>query len=99
MLAVIETGGKQYVVSPGTGLTIERLKDAGETVTFDRVLLVADERGVAVGTPYLVGRTVGARLIGHVRGERKIVFRFHSKTRYRKLKTHRQPYTKVTISQ
>ena len=121
MLAVIETGGKQYVVEPGTKLTVERLAvsaglgltrlagapaklakagfgpaTAGD-ISFDKVLLTAHGDTVEVGAPYLANRTVAARVLGDVRGERKVVFRFHSKTRYRKYKTHRQPYTQVAI--
>lgn len=97
MLAVIETGGKQYLVEPGTVLTVERLEGAEGELVFDKVLLTVSDGEVKIGTPYLKGGQVRASVLGAVRGERKIVFRYHSKTRYRKLKTHRQPYTKLKI--
>lgn len=97
MLSVIETGGKQYLVEPGTALTIERLEGAEGDIAFDKVLLTASGGEVKIGTPYLKGAEVRATVLGAIRGERKIVFRYHSKTRYRKLKTHRQPYTKVKV--
>lgn len=96
--AIIETGGKQYRVTEGTVLSVEKLDaQAGKPFTFEKVLLVAREAGIECGTPYLPKRTVEASVIGAVRGERKMVFRFHSKTRYRKKKTHRQDLTKVQI--
>ncbi|MDO8470312.1 MAG: 50S ribosomal protein L21 [bacterium] len=97
MIAVIETGGKQYVVEPGTKLTVERLAVVPGDMAFEKVLLVADGATVEIGAPYLANRTVAAHVVGDVRGKRKIIFRFHSKTRYRKYKTHRQPYTEVAI--
>lgn len=97
MIAVIETGGKQYVVEPGTKLTVEKLEVPAGHHSFDKVLLVADGSDVEIGVPYLPKRTVAAEILGGVRGERKIVFRFHAKTRYRKYKTHRQPYTRIEV--
>ncbi len=97
--AIIETGGKQYRVAPGEVLTVEKLAETKNgTVVFDRVLLVADGEKVEVGAPYVKGAKVEAKVASEGRGERKIVFRYHSKTRYRKLKTHRQPFTKVEIT-
>lgn len=97
--AIIETGGKQYVVAPGTTLSIERLSEKkGGGVKFEKVLLVADGEKVEVGAPYVKGAEVEGRVVGEGRGEKKIVFRYHAKTRYRKLKTHRQSFTKVEIT-
>lgn len=97
--AIIETGGKQYRVESGAMLAVEKLPEAkGGTVKFDRVLLVADGENVEVGTPYVKGAAVEGKVVDAGRGERTIVFRYHSKTRYRKLKTHRQPFTKVEIT-
>ena len=100
MFAVIETGGKQYRVSPGQKLKIEKLeKQIGDAFHFDRVLLVAPENGdTKVGAPYVSGATVEAKVIDQDRHEKKIVFRYHSKTRYRKKKGHRQPLTEVRIT-
>lgn len=97
--AVIETGGKQYLAVPGTALTVEKLSPMkGGEVLFENVLLVADGDRVEVGTPYLKGVKVEGRIVSEGRGEKKIVFRYHAKTRYRKLKTHRQSFTKVEIT-
>ena len=96
--AIIETGGKQYRVSEGMTLSIEKLDaEVGKPLAFEKVLLVARDGDVACGTPYLPKQKVEASVLGAVRGERKMVFRFHSKTRYRKKKTHRQDLTRVQV--
>jgi large subunit ribosomal protein L21 len=96
--AIIETGGKQYRVSEGMMLTVEKLNaEAGKPFAFEKVLLVARDGAIECGTPYLPKQVVNASVLGPIRGERKMVFRFHSKTRYRKKKTHRQDLTKVQI--
>ena len=95
---VIETGGKQYLITPGQKLTIEKLKaEKGEEVTFDKVLMKIDGDKVEIGTPYLEGEKVVAEVTDQGKGVKKLVFRYHNKTRYRKKKGHRQPETKVTI--
>ena len=98
--AVIETGGKQYRVSPGQKIKVEKLSvEAGKKFAFDKVLLRTDDKGeVFLGTPYLKGVEVEGMIVGVGRHERKMVFRYHSKTRYRKKKTHRQPYTEIEIT-
>ena len=97
--AVIETGGKQYRVSAGQRIKIEKLNAReGEIFSFDRVLLKAEGEKVEIGTPYLEGETVEGRVLAQKRDKKKIVFRYHSKTRYRKKKGHRQPYTEVEIT-
>lgn len=98
MFAVIETGGKQYIVSVGDTLSIEKVPGAGASVDFDKVLLVKNEKGTIIGTPYVNGSVVSAKVLGEKREGKKIVFRFHSKTRYRKTKSHRQTHTVVTIT-
>ena len=96
--SVIETGGKQYVVSDGDKLRIDRLKtESGGNFTFDRVLLKVDGDKVEIGTPYITGEKVEARIVNHGRDEKKIIFRYHSKTRYRKKKGHRQPNTEIQV--
>lgn len=98
MFAIIETGGKQYKVGEGQTLKIEKLPAiAGERVRFDKVLLVADGENVTLGYPYIKGASVEAELVRQGRAKKKIVFRYHSKTRYRKKKGHRQPFTEVRI--
>jgi len=107
--AVIETGGKQYVVFVGDKLRVEKLSskggsasggkaEEGSSFDFDKVLLVADGDKVEVGTPYVSGAKVTTKVLKQAKDKKKIVFRYHSKTRYRKKKGHRQLYTEVEIT-
>lgn len=97
--AVIKTGGKQYKVSAGQKVKVEKLDaNEGESFVFDDVLLTADGENVQIGSPKVSGAKVEARVLKQGRGEKKIVFKYHSKTRYRKKKGHRQPYTEVEIT-
>ena len=92
--AVIKTGGKQYKVAVGDRVLIEKLDaEEGKDVTFDQVLLVDD----TIGTPLVAGAKVTANVIEQGRAAKKIVFKFKNKTRYKKKKGHRQPFTKVEI--
>ena len=91
MYAVIETGGKQYKVQEGDVITVEKLKaEAGDTITFDKVLLMSDGKEVKVGTPYLAEVENG-------KGKKVIIFKYKAKKDYRKKQGHRQPYTMVKI--
>ena len=96
--AVIKTGGKQYIVSPGQKIKVEKL-DAAEngSIFFDEVLLVADGDRVDIGTPYVAGTKVEARVMEQSRAKKVLVFRYRAKSRYRKKRGHRQPYTEVLI--
>ncbi len=96
--AVIKTGGKQYKVTPGQKLKIEKL-DApeGAVIHFDEVLLVAEGEKVEIGMPLVNGANVDARVLKQGRGRKQIVFKYHSKSRYRKKRGHRQPYTEIEI--
>jgi len=97
--AIIATGGKQYKVSVGQKLRIEKLLAAdGEKVVFETVLLKSAAGAVDVGTPYLSAATTEAKVLGAVRGEKKIIFKYHSKTRQHKKKGHRQDYTEIEIT-
>ena len=99
MFAIIESGGKQYKVELGTKVRVEKLPvDAGGSVVFDKVLLKSDGKKVEVGTPYIDGAFIEAKALEDGREKKKIVFRYHAKTRYRKKKGHRQPFTEVEIS-
>lgn len=98
-IAVIKTGGKQYLVGLGKKLKIEKLDaQAGGKVVFDQVLLVADGDNVEIGKPLVSGTKVEARVLGQGRSRKVIVFKYHSKTRYRKKKGHRQHFTEVEIT-
>ena len=96
--AVIETGGKQYKVSESDKLKIEKIKILDDKkIIFDKVLLVSEANGVKIGAPYVSGAKIEAKIIKEGRDKKKMVFRYHSKTRYRKKKGHRQHFTEVEI--
>ena len=98
--AIIKTGGKQYKVSPGNKLAIEKLtQPVGEEFDFDQVLMVGDETDntAKIGMPLIEGAKVHAKVLGQGKGDKKVVFKYHNKTRYRKKKGHRQPETTVEI--
>lgn len=95
---IIATGGKQYKVSSGEKLKVEKLAAADGAVVFDNVLLRSAGGRVEIGTPYLAGAKVEAKLLKDGRGKKQIVFKYHSKTRFRKKKGHRQEYSEVLIA-
>ena len=98
MHAIIETGGKQYKVTEGDTLFIEKLAvEAGEAVTFDKVLAVIDGDKITVGTPVVEGAKVDGSVVKNGKGKKIIVFKYKPKKGYRRKQGHRQPYTKVTI--
>ena len=98
MFAVIKTGGKQYKVSPGQHIKIEKLgAEEGAVIHFDEVLLTVDGEKVEIGTPLVKGAEVEAKVLKQGRDKKKIVFKYHRKTRYHKKKGHRQPFTEVEI--
>jgi large subunit ribosomal protein L21 len=99
MFAVIKTGGKQYIVEPKTKLHIEKVEgNAGDAVVFDEVLLVSDGEKTTVGNPIVSEKKVTGVIVKQTRDEKKLVFRYHSKTRYRKTKGHKQPLTEIEIT-
>jgi len=98
--AVVETGGKQYKVSVGETVDVEKLPfEVGETIELDRVLLVADGDEVHVGRPTVEGAKVLATVTEHVKGPKIIVFKYRPRERYRRKKGHRQVYTRLTINE
>ncbi len=100
MFAVIETGGKQYLVKTGDTLKIEKLPvEAGKDMVFDKVLLLANEdgTGVSMGHPYLDGTTVSANVLEQGKGDKIRVVKYKRKVRYRRAIGHRQLFTKVKI--
>ena len=99
MYAVIETGGKQYRVSPGQTVEVELLPaEPGATVTLDRVLMVSADGRTLVGQPTVAGAHVVGTVAREGRGPKVIVFRYKSKKRYRRKTGHRQDYTYLTIT-
>lgn len=99
MIAVIKTGGKQYIVKEGTILAVEKLAgDKGAKLTFDNVLLVGDEGGeVRVGTPTVSGAKVEATILEQGRAKKINVIKYKRKVRYKRKIGHRQHFTKVKI--
>ena len=97
MFAVIKTGGKQYKVAEGDVLRVEKLESKDGNVVFDQVLLVVNGE-VKVGQPVVSGAKVSAKVLEEGKGDKKLVFKFKSKTRQHKKKGHRQPYTKIEIT-
>ena len=97
-LAVIKTGGKQYIVAPGQKIRIEKL-DAkeGEEVVFDQVLLLEKNKKLDIGYPFIKDAKVIGKVSSQGKGKKVIVFKYKSKTRYKKKKGHRQPFTEVEI--
>ncbi len=103
MFAVIKTGGKQYLVSSGQELKIEKLPKAkeGEKITFKEVLLTFDlekEKSFQLGTPFLKGVKVNGEVIETGKEKKVIIFKYRSKQRSHKKQGHRQPFTKVKIT-
>jgi len=96
--AVIETGGKQYLVSDDKSIAVEKLgKKAGDKVVFDKVVLTDDGSKTVVGAPYVSGAKVEAEVTEEGKGKKILVVKYKAKSRYLKRKGHRQPFTKTTI--
>jgi len=99
MLAVIKTGGKQYLVSPGEKIKIEKLDvKKGKEVIFKEVLLLEKQKKLEIGNPLIKGTKVIGKVLRHGKGEKVIVFKYKRKTRYKVKKGHRQPFTEVEIT-
>ena len=99
MYAVLETGSKQYRVSAGDTLKIERLAiEAGKAVTFDRILLVNADGKITVGSPTVTGATVEADVVEHIRGDKVVTFKMKRRKGYHKTIGHRQELTVVKIT-
>ncbi len=98
MYAIIETGGKQYRVQEGDVITVEKLDvNAGDKVELDKVLVLSDDNGLKVGTPYVEGAKVIAEAVENGKGKKVIIFKYKAKKDYRKKQGHRQPYTMIEI--
>ena len=99
MYAIIETGGKQYKVSEGDVVFVEKLDvEAGAAVTISKVLVVANGDDIKVGTPYVEGATVEASAVKNGKDKKIIVYKYKAKKGYHKKQGHRQPYTKLEIT-
>ena len=99
MYAVIESCGKQYKVAEGDVVFFEKLDtEAGKKVSFDKVVLVSDDKKVEVGAPYVKGVKVEGKVVEHGKGKKIIVYKYKAKKNYRRTQGHRQPFTKVEIT-
>ena len=97
-IAVIKTGGKQYIVRPGQKIKIEKLSTKeGEEVVFEEVLLLDNEKKTEIGSPTIKGATVKGKLLKQAKAKKVIVFKFKAKKREKTKKGHRQPYSEVEI--
>ncbi|MBI4683851.1 MAG: 50S ribosomal protein L21 [Nitrospirae bacterium] len=98
MYAIIETGGKQYRVSSGDSLNIEKLSaDPGATITLDKVLAIIKDGNTIAGTPYVKGAEVSADVVGSFKGEKVIIHKQRPRKVYRKTNGHRQQFTTLKI--
>ncbi len=98
MYAIVKTGGKQYRVSPGDSIDVEKLPfDVGERIELDRVLLVTNGSEAKVGQPLVKGATVKATVTRQTKGRKIVVYKYRPRNRYRRKKGHRQSFTLVRI--
>ena len=98
MYAIIETGGKQIKVEVGSKIYVVKLDvETGSVYTFDKVLLVSDDNSAKVGTPYVAGASVTAKVEKQGKEKKILVFKYKSKANYRRKQGHRQPYTCLTV--
>jgi large subunit ribosomal protein L21 len=99
MFAVFTTGGKQYLVEPGSKLKIEKIEVAKSgDIVFDKVLLIEKNRKLEIGTPYLKGAKVTAKVLSEGKADKVIVFKRKAKKRHQRKRGHRQPFTEVEIA-
>lgn len=99
MFAVFQTGGKQYRVIPGDEIHIEKIDgNIGDTVKFDKVLMLGQEESTEVGTPLLPGVEVTGEIVRQGKAKKIIVFKFKRRKKYRKKQGHRQQYTRLKIT-
>ena len=99
MYAIIESCGRQYKVAEGDVVFFEKLDvEEGKKVTFDKVVLVSEDKKVEVGVPYVKGVKVEGKVVANGKGKKIIVYKYKAKKNYRRTQGHRQPYTKVEIT-
>jgi len=99
MLAVIKTGGKQYLVQPGDKIKVEKIdQKEGEEIIFSDVLLVEKDKKVEIGTPTVKDAEVQAKILSHGKGDKVVIFKYKAKKRESRKIGHRQPYTEIEIT-
>lgn len=100
MYAIVDIRSKQFKVSEGDTLYVPYQKEleAGDEVTYADVMLLAENGDIQIGQPVLEGASITAEVLDHVKGEKKTVFKFKRRNRYRIKRGHRQPYTQIEIT-
>lgn len=99
-LAIIKTGGKQYLVKKGDKIKVEKINEKeGKEINFTDVLLLQKDKKVEIGTPLIKGAKIVGKILKQGKGEKVIVFKYKSKKRYKKKTGHRQPYTEIEIKE
>lgn len=98
MYAIVETGGKQYRITKGDIIQVEKLEEEKGKITLDKVLLVENDKETLVGTPYVEGAAVEAKILEHGKGKKIIIYKYKAKKDYRRKQGHRQPYTEIEIT-
>ncbi|MFT7121519.1 MAG: large subunit ribosomal protein L21 [Neolewinella sp.] len=99
MFAIVTIAGQQFKVEEGQTIFVHRLEaNAGDSVSFDQVLLTSGDAGVTVGTPSVKGLSVGATVIDHVKGDKVVIFKKKRRKGYRKKNGHRQQFTQIKIN-
>lgn len=99
MLAIIKTGGKQYIVKPGDKLKVEKLEaKEGEEISFSDVLLAEKSKKLEIGSPIVKDLKVTAKVLSHGKGDKVVIFKYKAKKRYSRKIGHRQPYTEIEIT-
>ncbi len=100
MYAIIQTGGKQYKVSPGDEIKVEKInEDPGTEITLDKILAISTDEGLEVGRPYLENKKVKAKVMRHGKNKKIIVFKFKRRKNYKRKKGHRQLYSIIKIEE
>ncbi|MBT3866294.1 MAG: 50S ribosomal protein L21 [Gammaproteobacteria bacterium] len=100
MYAVIESGGKQHRVEPGEVLRLEKLDASeGETVNFDKVMMIGEGENIQIGTPFVDGGAVTAEVVSHGRGDKITIIKMRRRKHYRRQAGHRQSFTEVKIKE
>lgn len=98
LYAIVETGGKQYKVTPGKTIRIEKIQgESGDSLVFDKVLAISNDGETKIGTPYIEGAAIKGTIVQQGKAKKILVFKYRSKTNYRRRYGHRQHFTEVRI--
>lgn len=98
MYAIVETGGKQFRVSKGDVIRVEKLAvEEGDSIALDQVMMLQSEAGTVIGNPYIDGASVNARVVENGKSKKVVIYKYKAKKNYRKKQGHRQPFTELEI--